>query len=459
MDYVNPNERDDADERAAMAAAWIHDGTGGAASLARAQADADAERKRQGWGKYSDFSAPVEHYRAPAPSYYGPVVPGIDEEQPPDYGPVVTYSRGGLRVVDGGKVDNGRLATIEPHRLQGLAVPERRWVVRDWIPDGAVTMLGGDGGVGKSLLAMQLITSVATGKAWLGRAITPCRALGLFCEDDREELHRRQDDINKHFGIEFSDLENMTWLPRVGEDNALMVFDSDRGTATELYQRVRNLALDRGARIIVLDALHDIFAGNENARPQARQFINLLHSLAMDIGGAVVLTAHPSLTGLSSGSGLSGSTAWNNAVRSRLYLTRPEGDDDTETDDRERVLRRVKANYAGMGDELTLRWQDGVFHAEQPDATVFGGIEKSRAETAFLDGLDALEKQGRRGSPNKNQPSYAPKLVARLALAKGLKVRDLDRAMDRLLETGEVQIVTEGPPSRSRQFITRKAEQ
>ncbi len=127
LDYAPVDEHTNAVERAAMATEWIHDGTGGAASLARAQAEAAAERKGNGWGKYSDFSA--GHYWEPA---------NPDYRTPP-------------------------LATIEPHQLHGADVPERLWIVRDWIPDGAVTMLGGDGGVGKSLLAMQLLTAASTG--------------------------------------------------------------------------------------------------------------------------------------------------------------------------------------------------------------------------------------------------------------------------------------------------------
>ncbi len=40
----------------------------------------------------------------------------------------------------------------------------------------------------------------------------------------------------------------------------------------------------------------------------------------------------------------------------RLYLTRPKPDNDgAEVDDRERVLSRLKANYAGAGARIKLR--------------------------------------------------------------------------------------------------------
>jgi len=40
--------------------------------------------------------------------------------------------------------------------LADKPVPERQWAVAEWIPSRQVTLLSGDGGIGKSLLAMQL---------------------------------------------------------------------------------------------------------------------------------------------------------------------------------------------------------------------------------------------------------------------------------------------------------------
>ena len=210
------------------------------------------------------------------------------------------------------------LETVDPIRLQGEPIPERRWIVPGWIPHGQTTMLTGDGGVGKSLLAMQLLVSCATGKPWLGQLAMTCKAVGIFCEDDKDELWRRQESINRTYGVEFGDLENLLWVPRAGFDNALMAYEryETAGEPTELFQQAHDLTQDFGAQVLVLDALHDFFAGNENSRIHARQFIQLCTSLARDMDGAVVLCAHPSLTGLSSGSGMSGSPPrdWENTL-------------------------------------------------------------------------------------------------------------------------------------------------
>ena len=41
--------------------------------------------------------------------------------------------------------------------------PPRRWLVEDWLPAGRVTLLAGQGGVGKSRLALQLAAGIASG--------------------------------------------------------------------------------------------------------------------------------------------------------------------------------------------------------------------------------------------------------------------------------------------------------
>ncbi len=117
-----------------------------------------------------------------------------------------------------------KLPLTDPLGLQGKDVPEREWIVTKWIPHGAVTILGGDGGIGKSLLAMQLLTAVAIGEPWLGLPTISCKAIGFYCEDDEEEIWRRQAAINRHYGVDFADLENLKWRSFVCADVALIGF-------------------------------------------------------------------------------------------------------------------------------------------------------------------------------------------------------------------------------------------
>lgn len=340
---------------------------------------------------------------------------------------------------------------LDPISLQGKPVPVRSWIVESWIPDRNVTSLGGDGGTGKTLLGQQLITAAATGKPWLGHPVKRCRTLAVFCEDDADELHMRQDSINRHYDIGFGDLEDVKWMPVVEQNNALATFPEFGAIEpSAMYLQIQRVALEFGAEIILLDSLHDLYLGNENHRGQVRQFVSLLRSLAIEIGGAVVLTMHPSLSGLSSGSGMSGSTGWNNAVRSRLYLYR----DDDDADQDHRTLARRKANYARAEDQMIVRYSDGVFVRDDEPSGIVGAIHQRNAETVFLEALDTLAKQGVEVSEIR-QGQYAPKVMARMPQTNGYKQNQLDRAMVSLFGSGQIELEHYGPPSRRRRRIIR----
>jgi hypothetical protein len=79
-----------------------------------------------------------------------------------------------------------------PTIFKGRTPPPRRWIVHQWIPYGVVTGLYGDGGIGKSLMAQQLQTATDLGAAWLGLPVEEAASLGVYCEDDKNELWRRQ---------------------------------------------------------------------------------------------------------------------------------------------------------------------------------------------------------------------------------------------------------------------------
>lgn len=337
------------------------------------------------------------------------------------------------------------LAPIDPICWQGRDVPEREWIVPDWIPHGTVTALYGDGGVGKTLVAQQLLTACATGKPWLGKTVRPCRTMGFLCEDGADELHRRQAAMCAHYGVEMGDLENMRLFSRVADDNLLMTFDADGvGRTTPLFDALVDGAKNFGAQVLVIDTAADVFGGNENVRNQVRQFIAALTRVAIEIDGAVILCAHPSIDGMSRGHGFAGSTAWNNSVRSRLYLTRPAEDDTGAADPEERLLTRMKANYAASGETVRLRWTDGVLVSQEPETGLFGTLAKDKAERVFLEALDQLEAQGRPVSDSHNAVNHAPRIMRKAGLAQGVSERDLAQAMERLFTSGAIRVDREG---------------
>lgn len=337
--------------------------------------------------------------------------------------------------------------------LADKPVPERVWLVRDLVPSGTVTLLGGDGGTGKSLIALQLAYAVATGRKWLGRSVSGGGAMFVSAEDDEAELHRRLADIVQAEGASFSDLDRLTIRSLAGE-SALLAF-SDRGsgllTESPLYAELDRRMADERPAVLALDTLADLFPGNENDRAQARQFIGLLRGLAMRHDCAVILLAHPSLSGLNSGSGTSGSTAWNNSVRSRLYLERVV-QDGYEANPDARVLSTKKANYGRTGGEISMTWRDGVFVADTADTGLDRMATGMKAERVFLKLLRIFAEQGRYVSPNPSV-SYAPTVFCKHPDAEGVSKRAFSAAMEALLQSGKVIIGEHGRGSERKKHL------
>ncbi|NRB10614.1 MAG: AAA family ATPase [Rickettsiaceae bacterium] len=255
--------------------------------------------------------------------------------------------------------EDNNIEFISPKHWKGMP-PNREWVIKNWLPKGCVTALYGDGGTGKSLLAQQLATCVSTGKYFLGNELKPMRVVVLMCEDNFNELWRRQYKINQHYNIKYEQLENIRFISREGKNNLLMSFDNNNvGYTTKFFNKLHKEIIKFKPDLVILDTAADFFSGNENNRVQVRHFIQTtLGCIARDINGAVLICAHPSESGMQKGTGSCGSTAWNNTVRSRWYLTRP---DSKQYSKDYLILSRVKSNYAPSGEIQYLKLNDSVF--------------------------------------------------------------------------------------------------
>jgi RecA-family ATPase len=265
-----------------------------------------------------------------------------------------------LRVV---KKDDDDIAIIDPGQWQGRKPPARQWMIEKLFVRGSVAIVSGSGGIGKSLLVQQLCTCAVLGKPWLGLHVTRGRAVYLGCEDDEDELWRRQEDINQHYGADHADVGDagLSLVPRVGLNNTLSYVDRASWTmqVTPLFDRVVLRCLDLGVSYVVIDTLAQTFRGNMNDPQHAVQFISQLRRLAMALDGLVILIMHPSLSGRSSGTGEAGNTQWDAAVRSRLYLHKDKVGDGL-------VLEHMKGNYAAKADAIPLVWRQGVYVRPTP---------------------------------------------------------------------------------------------
>jgi RecA-family ATPase len=341
------------------------------------------------------------------------------------------------------------LPTVTVSSLASRPIPLRCWHVPDMIPGRTVTLLGGDGGTGKSIVAKQLGVATAAGKPWLGTSPEQGPVIYLSAEDDLDELHRRLNDIAVSYGVALAELDNFHLIPRAGLDAVLAAPGAKPGiiSPTSVWRGLLPVIETVKPRLAIFDNLADVYAANENARAEARQFVGMLRGLAIDHDMAVLLLAHPSLTGLNSGTGTSGSTAWSNSVRARLYLEPLKGDDGREIDADLRMLRVMKSNYGRAGLELRLRWSRGCFILDGAVGSFDKLAADAKAERVFLDLLATFESQGREVSPSPSA-AYAPAVFEKHPNAEGFTKKAFSAAMERLLAAERISVETIGPPSR-----------
>jgi RecA-family ATPase len=319
----------------------------------------------------------------------------------------------------------------------GSRAPAREWFIDGWIPANKATLLAGDGGVGKSLLAQIKATCIAFGRPFMGMATRQANAAYASWEDDAEELWRRQEAICETMGIPMAALAGRLHLVSyTEEENPFLVTADDKGVrVTPLGRKIERMTERHSIGLLILDNASQIAGIDHNAVDEVAPFAHWLGTLAKRNSGAVVLLHHTN----KQGQDFLGSVAYNNQFRSRMLLARPDDCHDLDV----RILTNPKANYAQAGNGVELRWFNGAFVRDedlpQAQRAELAEIGRGNAENAaFLRCLDQRTAE-RRHVSEKVGANYAPKLFATMPEAKGIKKERLIAAMDRLFRTGVIE--------------------
>ena len=351
------------------------------------------------------------------------------------------------------------LTFVDVGAWQDQPVPPQEWVVYKRVPCEQVTLLGGDGATGKTTIGLQLCIATALGRRdWLGGVVEKNGTSMFFtAEESEKELHRRLADILPHYNADYRDVAGK-FIPHCRPDRDAVLGMPDRNgiiRPTPVFLQLQKAVLDIRPMLVVIEAASDVFGGDENNRPQVRAFLGMLRGqLAMKCETAVMLLQHPSLTGLSTGTGTSGSTQWNNSARSRLYLSTVKANGESPPDNDLRKLEVMKANFAAKGEIVKLRWEAGVFKIVEGEVTLEKLARAKKAEDVYFALLSRFTRQDQRVSPSKG-PTYAPARFAEHPEAEGITSAEFAAAQQRLLDADQIHIVTTGPQSHQRSHLER----
>lgn len=359
------------------------------------------------------------------------------------------------------QLEDNEFREFTADQFEGQKIPDQSWVVRNFVVGRDVSLAMGDGGAGKTTLMLQLSVSVTSGQPWLEMPVTKGKVLYFSGEESADVMHRRLNDIingasspYQNPPLTWRDLADLKFIDRSEQDALLATQSRDlRVTATAVYHALEEKIEEWRPTLVVFDSLYDIFGGDENAKAPVKQFVNLMRRLARRHDTAIVIIGHPSLTGMNTGSGTSGSTAWNNAARSRFYLTGAKDKNGNVRDPDLRQLKSMKQNYGRLEEAISLDWQNGVYVVFKQDEAAKRAMN-DLAKTTFLQMLDQYNEENRAVS-HKPGPSYAPTTFANDHRSNGFDKRTLKDAMDMLLADKTIESQTFGPPSKERTRLIR----
>jgi hypothetical protein len=212
--------------------------------------------------------------------------------------------------------------------------PEPAFIWAGRIPRGHVTLLGAHGGVGKSMLALQLAVAVCLGADFLGASTERGKVLFFSGEDAGPVLRHRLGHIAASFNASPHRLAESLTILDASDEPALYrevaTFGIRTGEPTQGFNRLAEIIREVRPSLVVVDNASDVFEASENDRASVRGFMRQLRQLFPDGSEppAMLLLAHiqKAATGGRHAESYSGSTAWHNSARSRLALTADRDD-------------------------------------------------------------------------------------------------------------------------------------
>jgi hypothetical protein len=310
--------------------------------------------------------------------------------------------------------DEGRVRKPKAVRFSKMKVPgPRRYLLEDLVLAAYVTLLYGDGGVAKSMLALALAVAVSGGsERWLGRDVENGPVLYLDFELDGEEQSRRVRQLCRGAGL-------------AEPPDGLLYMSALGYTARESFTAALETCEEHGVKLLILDSLGPALQGDAEASRDVISFFSRAMEPFRVKGVGVLMIDHQSKlqAGQSYQSkGAFGSVYKNNLARSVIQVEATERGEGTLT----LRLRHKKHNFGPLAEPF------GATLTFAADEVSLEPVELGAAELAQEATLNATDRV-------KLALEHGPAYPWELAESTGLAVKTVKNALTGLRKQGLVE--------------------
>lgn len=313
------------------------------------------------------------------------------------------------------------------------------------VPLEHVTIFGAHGGTGKTITMLTLAVCAALGRPLFGIPTRQANVVFFSGEDGANRLRFLLHFVCRSLDVRIEELAGkLHLLDAASHDPTLFAevsaLGQREGQTTAAYTALREFLDAQQAGLVIVDNASDVFGGSEIARAQVRGFMRSLAKVARELQAAVILLAHvdkgTSRQERTGTEGYSGSTAWHNSARSRLFMRREQ--------DGSLLIEHQKHNLGSLHAPIRLIWPEGgIPQLDVQFGPVVQGIEDRGHERALLRLIEEYSARGEHvpsahnGRPNAprmlcEEPTYPKRL-------KDTQVLDLLRKCQR---SGLLEVVT-----------------
>ncbi|GEB94169.1 AAA family ATPase [Microbacterium lacticum] len=216
--------------------------------------------------------------------------------------------------------------------LSAVEFEVTEWAWDNVVPLGVPTGIAGQAGIGKSTVVSWLAAGVTRGTFEGDLKGQPASVLIVAGEDD---ISRQ---LAPRLNVAGADMSRVHVLQPTIETTAGQQIETVMQLTQDL-PGIRQMLIDTGAKMLILDPILSFVEGNPNAQGDVRRALDPLAALARELNIALVVVMHFKKGHGVAGEKVSGSHVWRDVLRSLLVMAIDEESD-------YRVVSIDKSNYS-----------------------------------------------------------------------------------------------------------------